>query len=262
MGGGKSGKRARNNNNNLNQGNTPKKRSNHTEIVATPLTARSTPESQLSPTMVTLKNRFNIVTEEMSQEEMASIILSLQDQVTSLNKRVADLEDNLIVANSQIAISTNTTTLLKQEIDRMEQYLRRSCIVMNGVPASEDDTAANHYENVTKILDESAPEAIPLLDKTHPIGPIVEGKQTMILRFNKHSVVKSLYTKRKQFQNVTLRPSITKHRARILKACNNKISEEKSLFNKKLNFVFTDIEGKSKSLSKTTPEGSECSYIY
>ena len=77
----------------------------------------------------------------------------------------------------------------------------------------------------------------------------------MILRFNKHSIVKKLYDKRKQFSNVKFHPSITKLRTRTLKTCNEMISEEGTIFNKKLNFTFADIEGNLKVCLKQPPRG-------
>ena len=208
---------------------------------------------ELSPPVVSLNKKFS-----MSQEEMAKHIKALQDEITNLNKRVSSLETKLTMADSHIAIVTQTSNLLRQDVDRLEQYSRRSCIVMARVPAKENDTPPDHHNNVTSILQTNSPEAINLLDKTHPIGPVVDGKQTMILRFNKHSTVKKLYNKRKQFTNgVTFRPSITKQRTNILRNCNDEISTAGSIFNKNLKFTFADIEGNLKVCLKQPLRGRD-----
>ena len=116
---------------------------------------------------------------------------------------------------------------------------------MTGVPATKNDTPATHSTNVKKILQQHAPEVLPDLDKLHPIGPVSkDGKQSMILKFSKHSTVKNLYKKRKQLGNgMSLRPSITSTRKRTLKTCRDKIANEDSLLHKAVEFVFPDIDG-------------------
>ena len=185
----------------------------------------------------------------------------LRNEVTSLNKRVTKLENERVIHDSHIAILTNTSDLLRRELDNAEQYSRRSCIVMTGVPATKNDTQATHSTNVKKILQQHAPEVLQDLDKLHPIGPVSkDGKQSMILKFSKHSTVKNLYKKRKQLGNgMSLRPSITSTRKRTLKTCRDKIANEDSLLHKAVEFVFPDIDGDLNDFLETTPSWEKCS---
>jgi len=77
---------------------------------------------------------------------------------------------------------------------------------MEGVSANPTDTPADYVAKVKHIISSNCPaedgrQIADSLDKVHPIGPVNDGKQPMILRFSKHSVVKRLYTKRKLLKN-------------------------------------------------------------
>ena len=78
-----------------------------------------------------------------NQRELRTIIASLQakvqslsDKVDSLDTQVSSLTKALIVSESALAVSKMTSSRLKNELDRQEQYSRRNCIVMDGVSAS------------------------------------------------------------------------------------------------------------------------------
>lgn len=230
----------------------------------------STPTlSQKSPAMVNLtkrleklddseNNTIDIDVDDISKEVMLTTILALQKEVSTLSKRVDNLEHNLVIANSQIAISSQTSTLLKNELDNAEQYSRRSCIVVNGVPATNDKNF-DHVGNIKTILEKSAPEVTTSsIDKAHPVGPVINGKQSIIVKFSKHSTVKSLYMKRRQIKKdslVSLQPSLTRQRSKTLKSLKEKISKEGTIFNKLVNFIFADIEGNLKACLKNPLRG-------
>ena len=223
-------------------------------------TPTTTNPSQLSPPVVNLRNKFPTgdASSNPSQEEMLAEIKQLKDQIISLDRKVNTLETKLIEADAHIAVISQTSTLLRNELDRAEQYSRRSCIIMHGMKADEN---TNHLKEVKKILQKSAPEVVQSIDKTHPIGPINnEGKQSMIIKFSKHSSVKKIYKNRKTFiqnSSVSLRPSLTKRRSKTLKDINKKLSEEGNMYKKCINFVFADIEGNLKVCFKAKHKGRD-----
>ena len=187
-----------------------------------------------------------------NQRELRAIIASLQTKVESLTDKVEKLDTQvstltkaLIVSESALAVSRMTSSRLKNELDRQEQYSRRNCIVMDGVNVSRKDGPDEHTTKAKKILTDSFPldeEIITGFDKAHPIGPVINGKQSFIMRFNKHSVVSRIYKNRRSLkQGITARPSLTKTRASTLRACQHSAERFSTV-----KFIFSDIEGNLK----------------
>lgn len=187
-----------------------------------------------------------------NQRELRAIIASLQTKVESLSNKVDKLDTHvvsltkaLIVSESALAVSKMTSSRLKNELDRQEQYSRRNCIVMDGVDASWKDGPNEHTTKAKKILTDSFPtdeEITTGFDKAHPIGPVINGKQSYIMRFNKHSVVSRIYKNRGSLkQGITARPSLTKTRASTLRTCQHSAESISSV-----KFIFSDIEGNLK----------------
>ena len=135
---------------------------------------------------------------------------------------------------------------LKTEIDRLEQYGRRNCLVIKGISPKVSDK--NLETNVIKILSndlELNDSVVQDFDKMHRKGPIFkdsrgEQQQNVIVRFKSHSSRYKTYTKRKSCKNNKLRfsASLTDHRRKLLSSCIRKCNE-----NPQADFAFSNIHG-------------------
>ena len=208
----------------------------------------SPPSTPLSPGVVSMPSNVNNNPRELRLliSALQSKVESLTNKVDSLDLEVDSLKTQLIKNEAALAVSQITSTNLRKELDRQEQYSRRNCIVLDGIKASPNDGPNEHLTKTKQILTDSFSnddEIITGLDKAHPISPINNnGKQSFILRFNKHSIVSRLYRNRTNLKRgITARPSLTKSRQSILRSC------QKTAVNiKSVNFVFSDIEGNLK----------------
>ena len=181
-------------------------------------------------------------------EELKLKVESLENKVESLEVKVECLGNSLTQTEATLAISQQTSTMLKRELDSLQQYSRRNCIVVDGIASSKQASPTSHVEKVKNLLTREFPdddEIHSCFDKAHPIGPVLNNTQSYIIRFSKHSVVRKIYNKRKELKNkqIKLRPSLTKNRSNTLKECNDII---KSSFSSAVNFVFADVEGNLK----------------
>ena len=184
---------------------------------------------------------------EMTNAELRNLIDSLRNEVSSLNRTVENLENkvenlelklssymiSLNQTNATLAVSQITSGHLKDEVDRLQQYSRRNCLVVEGVNANKSDTSEMHLSNMKSLLSNEFPE-----DKE------IDNKQRMIVRFTKHSVVRRIYQKRKDLKNSNLsfHPSLTRTRSDCLKKCQQMVSSIPTI-----KFVFADIEGNLKA---------------
>ena len=169
----------------------------------------------------------------------------LTTKVDILDTEVNSLREDLVKNQAALAISKITSHNLRMELDKQEQYSRRNCIVFDGIPSKRNDSQIEQTSTAKTILTETFPEDEEIatsFDKAHPIGPIKEGKQSFIMRFSKHSVIKRIYKNRHNInKGITVRPSLTKTRSATLKACQQSATSISSI-----KFVFSDIEGNLK----------------
>jgi len=188
----------------------------------------------------------SLIIDSLKQE-----IALLNNKVDSLNDKVTKIESSLTQTEASLAISQMTSKTLRREVDRLQQYSRRNCIIVDGIPLSRGETPTNQQEKAFKTITTEFPdddEVVTSLDKAHRIGPVKNGKQSMIIRFNKHSVVRRVYNRRKSGSGlnnkaISLRPSLTSTRISCLKKCQQLVE---STFSKIVKFVFADIEGNLK----------------
>ena len=203
-----------------------------------PATA-STPES---PSVVSTNNPREL---KLLVQQLQEKVESLTVKVVTLDKKVSTLENALELNEAALAVSKITSSNLRAELDKQEQYSRRNCIVFDGIDATPNDSLDTQTTKAKEILSENFAtddEIITSFDKAHPIGRVTQGKQSYIMRFSKHSVVRRIFNNRKSIKHgITVRPSLTKKRASILKSCQQSAQDIKTV-----KFVFSDIEGNLK----------------
>ena len=166
-----------------------KKTTNNKPLNLTPRLTRSMSVSQSMESSSTPK---------LSNSELRNLVDSLQEQVSSLSATVGTLENKvnhlegkltscmseLDQAKATQAIAQIASGILRDEVDRLQQYSRRNCIVVEGMKASINDTPESHLTKIKTLLSNEFPEDADImssLDKTHPIGPIIRNKQKKVV---------------------------------------------------------------------------------
>ena len=77
-------------------------------------------------------------------------------------------------------VSSQVTSLLEIELDRLNQYGRRTSLIIKGIPVKERETNEEIEKKVLKIItdDLQLADEAGELDKTHRIGPKHDGGKT------------------------------------------------------------------------------------
>ena len=135
--------------------------------------------------------------------------------------------------------------MLSNEIDDLQQYQRRHCIVIDGLRTSPNETSDQVTEKVlTENLQFDPEEVNYQIDKCHRIGPIntKDGMQSMIVRFKTHSFREAVYLKRRKCnKKQKTKLSLTQRRRKTLTyAYNNAIKLSQ------IDFFYVDIHGNLK----------------
>ena len=145
---------------------------------------------------------------------------------------------------AKMLVSSQVTNMLEKEVDRINQYGRRSSLVIKGIPLKERETNDDIKAQVLKIIREDLQleQEAKDLDETHRIGPKNdEGKtQDIIIRMKSHSSRYAIYNKRKtgNNKNIKITPSITNKKRTLLTTAKSKFEGHPAI-----NFIYIDING-------------------
>ena len=187
--------------------------------------------------------------------EMQSTIEKLNSQVDTLNKKVDNLEEQvkeLSPLKNEVkklvdinAVATKVSDNLSKELERLQQYSRRNCLVLENIPLTKKeslkDLESKVESAVTKEFQIDKSEFKADFDKTHRIGPVRNNKQRVIVRFKRHSMVEKVYERRKKSNKYNVKPSLTKFRLNTLNATLARFSKCE-----KVDFIYSDIHGNLK----------------
>ena len=144
------------------------------------------------------------------------------------------------------------SSLLKQGLDNLQQYERRHCLVVDGIPPPYPGERENTDDKIIETLSASFEELNKndlraVIDKSHRIGPIRESKQSVIVRFNSHSARSKIYNLKKKSLNdkVKLEVSLTKERRDFIEKLKERVADIDEI-----EFPFADVNGDIRLLLK------------
>ena len=138
-------------------------------------------------------------------EELSKLRAELSNQaalIKNLSTRVSYLEGKVCHLEGHLSISTHVTNLLSTQLDDLQQYSRRSCLVIDGIKSKIGETAEQTEKVALDFLvEELGIEEVKLeseLDKGHRIGKVKKnGTQNIILKFKSDGFRADIYRKRK-----------------------------------------------------------------
>ena len=163
-----------------------------------------------------------------------------------LVQKVKALENRLVILENKNAVLETVTSNLEKELDRLDQYGRRSNVILRNLefPAGKEDATVIEQtvkEIVTNQL--NLPEAADEIDKVHRVGKKKDhqGKtcQNVIVRFKSHRSRYSVYRNRSRLQNdIKMNPNLTKKRGSMLHDSSELVKDVAGV-----DFTFANIHG-------------------
>ena len=104
--------------------------------------------------------------------QLKSEIKKLQERLEDVEKRNLELEDRVTTLESINTVSSRVTEELKNEIDRLDQYGRRSNIIIKHVPLKENEPPSEVVKIVGNFLSKELrlPNAMKDVDTLHRVG--------------------------------------------------------------------------------------------
>ena len=121
--------------------------------------------------------------------------------------------------SSKFNVTKKVNTLLNQQVGDLQQYQRRSCIIIDGVNHDEDESVTDSTSKAKDVLNKhlqiSKEEIEKQVDKCHRIGLKNEdGTQTTIQKFKSHLFRELVYHARKKTKNKKIKIKISSHQKR------------------------------------------------
>lgn len=174
----------------------------------------------------------------------------LEKRVDVLENTKRKLADQVESLESKIIVSEEVSTRLSLELDRLDQYNRRSNLIIKNIdlPANPDEETHEDVEEIVKKVikdDLEMPDSIfKDIDKFHRNGFIKtqrgKRKQNIIVRFKSHASRYACLIKKKQLKSNKISPNLTRNRGKILHKASEIINEKKP---SAIEFAFANIHG-------------------
>ena len=96
-----------------------------------------------SPTKHSQNKRNEQTNQQQTHHEAAT---TSSPSLEELLKRIEKSEDKVAELESELIVMRNVNKLLSQEVDDLQQYQRRACVILDGITPSEHETT----EEITK----------------------------------------------------------------------------------------------------------------
>ena len=90
--------------------------------------------------MIIRKGKFSLEVESSNQEE----------RIVKLEGCVSDMAVSISKLNNKVAVLNNTVDVLNKQSDAHEQYSRRSCLRINGIESSENESPSVCVDKVVE----------------------------------------------------------------------------------------------------------------
>lgn len=141
----------------------------------------------------------------------------LKDTIDKNTAVISQLQDALAEKDNKIAMLESK---LSKQNDELEQYQRRQCLRIFGVPeANEEDTDKLAIDIAAKIGVEVTLQDI---DRSHRIGRKVDDRpRPVIVKFVSYRKRREVFSNKRQLKGsgITIREDLTKERFKLLQEC-------------------------------------------
>ena len=164
------------------------------------------------------------------------------EKIEKLESTIAVLQQHVSVLKAQVNENTKESGRQASCYDELEQYGRRLCLRVHGLPISEDETSSDVLQNLTNQFEEKGIN-IPdyNIDRAHRIGnPTIDKEgikqHSVIIRFTTFRHRTQVYMARKKFTNIAIRLDLTAPRRTLLKNALERVKDDS-----RVKYAYADV---------------------
>ena len=166
-----------------------------------------------------------------------------QSFFSAIAKDICSTVFDKCLLQEQVMSLKHANLQMQNSKEELEQYGRRLCLRINGVPVKSDETSDDVLKYIKEMFDEGELDfSDTVIDRAHRIGPEYSDYKTkkkckaIIVRFTTFRHRTLVYRARKQIRDVKIRLDLTKERHALLLEANNLVKG-----NNDVKFCFVDI---------------------
>ena len=202
-------------------------------------------EARMNELYAFLENKFDQLKESFIGDIKGELKIEISKFMKDQNEKITKLESevSLLQKHVQFLKQANETCALNH--DEIEQYGRRQCLRLEGVPVKENESPSdvlNFVKSCAKEADVEIPDIA--FDRAHRIGKKYKDRnsgeevQSIIARFVSFRYRTLFYRNRKEIINkARVRLDLTRHRYGILSDAIKFVEGHKD----KVKFVYSDV---------------------
>ena len=117
---------------------------------------------------------------------MKASIQSQNDKIARQDEEIMSLRSDISKLDDKVAVLTNALDAVCNKADNNEQYSRRYCLQINGIPTEKYEKASDCVKKVTEVcrnlqVDISQTD----IDRAHHVGRV---KSQMIVKFHSFKI--------------------------------------------------------------------------
>ena len=159
--------------------------------------------------------------------------------ITEKNEKIEMLESRVEILESDVVIIKQTNKLLERKADNNDQYSRRMCLRINGIPMQEgvkenEDICFKKVKDVLKDLPGGNNVNDWEIGWAHRVGKTNKGCRQMIVKFSSWRARALVYKNRKSLVDQKIYLDLTT-RFTLLKLAVTRVKD-----NSKVHFAFSD----------------------
>ena len=189
--------------------------------------------------MKLLESKFDELRLQLIKDTKEALVAEIKEEVRNFMKKqnveILKLNSGVEMLQQQVTELKHQNLLLSQHSDDNEQYGRRLCLRIEGLPTVKNETEADVFVKIKKLIDDSGCK-IPnlMIDRAHRIGPRRTdddgiGQQSVIARFVSFRHRTLLYNCRKKLKEkkgISIRLDLTKRKHDLLKLARDKVKDD------------------------------------
>ena len=180
-------------------------------------------------------------------QEFAVLLENQNKKIERLESTVAVLQQHVHTLKQQTENLTTNYDRTNDVCDELEQYGRRVCLRIDGMPTENGEKSNDVLEKVKRVWVDAGvviPEAA--IDRAHRIGPSYLDRDTgvqmksVIVRLTTFRHRSMIYHARKDIKkraNLKVKLDLTRHRYKLLQDAMNMVADKKEI----VKFVYADI---------------------
>ena len=190
------------------------------------------------------KNYFDALVKKLEENLNGTISAAIENAVRPLNNKIELLERKIDVYDAHFAGLEKRLCRAEQLIDDAEQYSRRACLRIYGVPLPQSGEESNkdclsRVKEVFKEMKVSVPA--DRIDRAHRIGKKSKSKgrvdQAIIVKFARWNDRTAVYKGRKNLESKVVHLDLTPRRAKLLAHARERVKEVPEI----AEFAFVDV---------------------